>query len=129
MPFINISDRNSVYDFSCQRFMSSETSNQEFPWDVPQKHSPRVICGCLIWTLSTLSSILFTIWTVLPLETLRNNNNIPENSDIWEFIPEKRYCVIVPTVLAGVVLVVWPCTIFLNRFLFDQSLNGKVLVR
>ena len=109
-----------------QPIFMSEASNEEFPWDVPQKHSPRVIYGCLIFTLSTISSLSFTFWTILPLATLQEY--IPENSDIWEFIPDKKYCIVVPTILAGLVLVVWPLTIIFNRFLFDQSLNGKVLL-
>ena len=105
----------------------SETSNQEFPWDVPQKHKPRVLYGSLIFTVSSLLSIIFTLYTILPKKVLETF--IPENSDIWEFIPDKKYCIILPTVLAGLVLIVWPCSIFLNRFLFDESLNGKILVK
>lgn len=100
--------------------------NEQVPWDVPQRYQPRVYYGFLLLCLSTTFTLIFTLWAILPFKFFESI--IPKDSDLWDFIPDKRWAIIFPTGLAFTVLILFPSTILFNYLVRDETLNGKLCV-
>ena len=117
---------------------SHKTNKIKYSWDVPQRSLPRVIFGLIILVISSLLSILITLWLLIPdkyiygvIDFLHNGDPKDEDdkSDLLYFIPDKKYGTILALMIMVLVFIGWPASYFLNFFLADQELKGERVVR
>lgn len=104
--------------------MGKKRKKVDYSWDVPQRSLPRVIYGLVLHLISEILAILTLVWLLVPDSYLLAY--IPPDSDLLYFIPEKKYGIYLGVGITFTMMVIWPCTIFLNYFIYDERLNGKV---